>query len=345
MLFMKTADYHFQLPNHLIATKPLPQRSGAKLLCLERAGKTLVDQVFSSLPNLLRPGDLLVLNNTKVLRCYLKLQKVTGGKVSLLVVAKVSAYTCRGLIQANKPVHIGAVFYVLGMQVGLRVTAKEGQFFTCVVVDQVQTIDSLLADYGCMPLPPYMKREATVADQNDYQTVYAAHEGALAAPTAGLHFDQAILDALEQRGIRVAELTLHVGLGTFLPVKVDDVQAHKMHLESYSIDAHCCRAWQQTRASGGRVIAVGTTSVRALESAFKLNQLVEPVRADTDLFIYPGYSFKSIDGLITNFHLPQSTLLMLVSAWLGRERLLHAYQHAIQSGYRFYSYGDAMLLF
>jgi S-adenosylmethionine:tRNA ribosyltransferase-isomerase len=341
---MKTSDYSFDLPEHLIATNPNRERSSSRLLYASRQRKDFTNGIFSEIQTLLNPGDLLVLNDTKVKPCRLLAHKKTGAKAHILVVCSLSDQVCHALIQANKPTKIGTIFVLSGTDISWEVTGRHGQFYELTVRDCSLSIEAMLDQYGMMPLPPYMKREAINADHNDYQTVYAAHRGALAAPTAGLHFDRWLIDVLIQKGVKIATLTLHVGLGTFMPVKVEDIHSHVMHKESMVVDDALCHLWQKTRASGGRVIAVGTTSVRALESAYKETKLMKGCELDTELFIYPGYSFNSIDGMITNFHLPKSTLLMLVSAWLGREKLLSLYDHAINHSFRFYSYGDAMLL-
>lgn len=331
------SDFNFELPPELIAQVPLPSRSASRLLQVNRDGCT--DRRFTDLPNLLHAGDLLVLNNTRVLKARFFGVKETGGKVEVLVERLLDTHTVLAQCRASKSptagtsIHLAEAFDVI---VGERV----GEFYTLTFPDNA--ID-LIEAHGALPLPPYIEHAANEVDAERYQTVFAQEPGAVAAPTAGLHFDEGILDTLRTHGVQFATVTLHVGAGTFQPVRSENLAEHNMHSEWYSISDETVQAVRTTQAAGGRVIAVGTTSLRALEAASQSGTL-QAGSADTNLFITPGYTFKTVDRLITNFHLPKSTLLMLVSAFAGYERIRHAYTHAIAEKYRFFSYGDAMLL-
>ena len=331
------SDFNFELPPELIAQVPLPSRSASRLLQVNRDGCT--DRRFTDLPNLLHAGDLLVLNNTRVLKARFFGVKETGGKVEVLVERLLDTHTVLAQCRASKSptagtsIHLAEAFDVI---VGERV----GEFYTLTFPDNA--ID-LIEAHGALPLPPYIEHAANEVDAERYQTVFAQEPGAVAAPTAGLHFDEGILDTLRTHGVQFATVTLHVGAGTFQPVRSENLAEHNMHSEWYSISDETVQAVRATQVVGGRVIAVGTTSLRALEAASQSGTL-QAGSADTNLFITPGYTFKTVDRLITNFHLPKSTLLMLVSAFAGYERIRHAYEHAIAEKYRFFSYGDAMLL-
>ena len=331
------SDFNFELPPELIAQVPLPSRSASRLLQVNRDGCT--DRKFTDLPNLLHAGDLLVLNNTRVLKARFFGVKETGGKVEVLVERLLDTHTVLAQCRASKSptagtsIHLAEAFDVI---VGERV----GEFYTLTFPDNA--ID-LIEAHGALPLPPYIEHAANEVDAERYQTVFAQEPGAVAAPTAGLHFDEGILDTLRTHGVQFATVTLHVGAGTFQPVRSENLAEHNMHSEWYSISDETVQAVRTTQVVGGRVIAVGTTSLRALEAASQSGTL-QAGSADTNLFITPGYTFKTVDRLITNFHLPKSTLLMLVSAFAGYERIRHAYEHAIAEKYRFFSYGDAMLL-
>ena len=336
---MRRADFSYELPAELIAQVPLPGRSASRLLYCDGAGGELRDLVFTDLPGLLAPGDLLVLNDTRVLPARLHGRKPTGGAVEILLERLTSDHTFLAHARSSKGFRAGSTIELPG---GARaeVTGRAGDLFE-------MKLDRAARDYftahGEMPLPPYIDRPAGEADRDRYQTVYAREPGAVAAPTAGLHFDEELFRALELRGVEVARLTLHVGAGTFQPVRVDDILEHRMHAERLRVDAAVVAAVAAARRRGGRVVAVGTTVVRSLESAARGGRL-EPVDGETDLFIHPGFRFRVVDAMVTNFHLPESTLLMLVSAFAGRELVLAAYRHAVAAAYRFFSYGDAMFV-
>jgi S-adenosylmethionine:tRNA ribosyltransferase-isomerase len=331
------SDFNFDLPPALIAQVPLASRTASRLLQVNRDG--CIDRSFTDLPNLLQAGDVLVLNNTRVLKARFFGVKETGGKVEVLVERLIDTHTVLAQCRASKSpsagtrIHLANAFEVI---VGERV----GEFYTLTFPNNA--ID-LIESYGALPLPPYIEHAANEVDAERYQTVFAQEPGAVAAPTAGLHFDQTIMDVLRTQGVQFATVTLHVGAGTFQPVRNENLAEHNMHSEWYSIPDETVQIIKATQAAGGRVIAVGTTSLRALEAASQSGTL-QAGSADTNLFITPGYTFKTVDRLITNFHLPKSTLLMLVSAFAGYERIRHAYAHAIAAQYRFFSYGDAMLL-
>ena len=341
---MKRTDFHYHLPDDLIARYPKQQRSQSRLLQLSLEDGGLHDREFLQLPDLLRAGDLLVFNNTEVIPARLYGHKQTGGKVEVLVERVLSSSHCLAHVKASKSPKPGAYIQIEateGEQGQLVVESRQGELFELRACGG--DVMSLLKQWGHMPLPPYIDRADEELDQTRYQTVYATSPGAVAAPTAGLHFDQALLDRLSEMGVGTAFVTLHVGAGTFQPVRADDVRDHQMHSEWLQVSANTVAAVEQAKANGGRVIAVGTTSVRCLESAAQSGTL-QPYEGDTNIFIYPGYEFKVIDGLVTNFHLPESTLIMLVSALAGRDNVLAAYEHAVQQQYRFFSYGDAMVL-
>lgn len=331
------SDYDFTLPPELIAQLPLFERSASRLLHVD--GATLIDRQFTDVVDLLSPGDLLVFNDTRVLKARFFGVKATGGKVEVLVERVIDHSTVHAQVRASKSPPAGTRIR-LAEAFDVTVGERVGEFYTLTFpADVFELIDT----YGRLPLPPYIEHTADAFDETRYQTVYAKQPGAVAAPTAGLHFDQALLERLRQQGINFAYVTLHVGAGTFQPVRTENLAEHKMHTEWYTIDAVTVDAVRATKAAGGKVVAVGTTSLRALESASQAGEL-QAGSADTALFITPGYCFKTVDRLITNFHLPKSTLLMLVSAFAGYDVIKAAYAHAIAQRYRFFSYGDAMLL-
>ncbi|HVL01003.1 MAG TPA: tRNA preQ1(34) S-adenosylmethionine ribosyltransferase-isomerase QueA [Dongiaceae bacterium] len=338
---MKRTDFHYDLPDHLIARYPAQQRSGSRLLVLGRHDGHLEDRQFPDLLNYLRPGDLLVFNNTKVIPARLFGQKESGGKVEILVERITSDQTCLAHVRASKSPKPGGRIIVEGGG-ELLMEGRDGELFQ-LRRESGGTLLELLQQNGHMPLPPYIDRADESLDQNRYQTVYAQTPGAVAAPTAGLHFDEPLLERLRATGIEAAFVTLHVGAGTFQPVRADDIRDHRMHAEWLEVSEQTVAQIQATKQRGGRVIAVGTTSVRCLETAAQSGEL-QTFRGDTRIFIYPGYEFRVIDGLITNFHLPESTLIMLVSALAGQDNVLNAYHHAVAQEYRFFSYGDAMLI-
>ena len=338
---MKRTDFHYDLPDELIARYPAPERSASRLLVLDRQTGARQDRQFRDLPAFLRPGDLLVFNNTRVIPARLFGQKETGGKVEILVERITGEQTCLAHVRASKSPKPGSRILIEGGG-ELLMEGRGGELFQLRHTSEGSLLQRL-ERCGHMPLPPYIDRADEALDQQRYQTVYAEKPGAVAAPTAGLHFDDTVLEQLRAKGVETAFVTLHVGAGTFQPVRADDIRDHQMHAEWLSVDADTVARIQATKARGGRVIAVGTTSVRCLETAAQSGQL-QPFEGDTRIFIYPGYQFRVIDGLITNFHLPESTLIMLVSALAGQDNVLQAYRHAVAQRYRFFSYGDAMLI-
>lgn len=338
---MKKSDFHFDLPPELIAQQPLAQRSASRMLVLDVARDALHDSWVRELPAQLAPGDLLVFNDTRVIPARLYARKQTGGLAEILIERITGSHEALAQLGVSKkPVPGAELLLTDGSRV--RVLGREDGFFR-LRFEVAEPLEKLLARLGQMPLPPYIARAPGSADAERYQTVYARHAGAVAAPTAGLHFDEALLDALRARGVQFGHLTLHVGAGTFQPVRTERIDQHRMHHEWLNVGAQLVEQIRRTRAGGGRVVAVGTTVVRALESAAPGGMLA-PFAGETDIFILPGYRFTQIDGLLTNFHLPESTLLMLVSALAGRARTLAAYRHAVAQRYRFFSYGDAMLV-
>ncbi|BCT93035.1 S-adenosylmethionine:tRNA ribosyltransferase-isomerase [Lysobacter helvus] len=338
---MKRSDFHYDLPPELIAQAPLPERSASRLLVVPPLPAPLQDRGVRDLPDLLREGDLLVFNDTRVIPARLHGQKSSGGRVEILIERLLPDAEARVQLKASKSPRPGAR---IALDAGgeVEVLGREGEFYR-LRFHVPGSLEEWLQHAGRLPLPPYIQRTADADDDARYQTVFARETGAVAAPTAGLHFDEALLDALRARGIDFGHVTLHVGAGTFQPVRVDELSEHKMHSEWLNVGAHLVEQVRATRARGGRVIAVGTTVVRALESALRDGEL-QPFAGETSIFILPGYRIRSVDALLTNFHLPESTLLMLVSAFAGRERIRAAYAHAIAERYRFFSYGDAMLL-
>lgn len=339
--FLKKSDFDFDLPHELIAQEPLPERSASRLLCLDVPARHWDDCQFRRLPQLLRSGDLLVFNDTRVLPARLYGRKTTGGAVEILIERVIGTHEARAQLRVSKkPGTGGRIVLEDGSEV--EVTGRDGEFFV-LRFDDSEPLEKRLAHTGHMPLPPYIERADDIRDKERYQTIFARHGGAVAAPTAGLHFDPLVIDALEKRGIDTGYVTLHVGAGTFQPMRAERVEDHHMHREWLNVGAGLVDKIQRTRAAGGRVIAVGTTVVRSLESACRDGQL-QPFSGETNIFIFPGYQFSAVDGLVTNFHLPQSTLLMLVSALAGRDLMLDAYRHAVEARYRFFSYGDAMLI-
>ena len=327
---MLVSEFDYELPAELIAQHPAPQRSASRLVHLHASG-AIEDRAFSDLPQLVDARDALVLNDTRVIKARLAGRKGSGGRIELFVERILGPREALALIRASHPPAAGSELRV-GQEIAVRVEGREDDLYR---VTFFENIDSVLERFGAVPLPPYIAHKPDQADAERYQTVYAAVPGAVAAPTAGLHFDESVLRAVKARGATVQKITLHVGAGTFQPVRVDTVEAHRMHKERYSISRETMESLKNRR-----VLAVGTTSLRALESAARTGEL----EGDTDLFIYPGFQFKVVKRLLTNFHLPKSTLLMLVCAFAGKERILEAYHHAIHERYRFFSYGDAMLI-
>ena len=332
-------DFDYELPRQLIAQAPLADRAASRLLHL--SGEDLADRAFRDLPTLLRPGDLLVMNDSRVLHARLLGTKASGGRVEVLVERIVGSHELLTQLRASKPPRAGSRI-LLEDAIEVEVLGREGEFYRLRIL-HTDTASELLERHGRLPLPPYIDRAVLAVDLQRYQTVYAREPGSVAAPTAGLHFDQATLEALRARGCESASVTLHVGAGTFQPVRVQDLAQHRMHAERYSLPRETVTAIAAARARGGRVVAVGTTSLRALESAAIAGELCAG-EAQTDIFILPGYRFRVVDLLLTNFHLPRSTLLMLVSAAIGLAATRRAYRHAVERAYRFFSYGDAMLI-
>ena len=339
---MKKSDFHYDLPEALIAQAPLPERSASRLLVVPPQGAAFVDQQVRDLVQWLRPGDLLVFNDTRVIPARVFGQKETGGRVEILIERLLPDNCARAQVGASKSPKPGSR---IALDAGgeVEVLGRDGEFYQ-LRFHVHGALESWLLKAGRLPLPPYIQRDAGVDDDERYQTVFARELGAVAAPTAGLHFDQGLLDALRGQGVEFGHVTLHVGAGTFQPVRVDDIHQHRMHSEWLNVGAALVEQMRATRARGGRVVAVGTTVVRALESASRDGE-VQPFAGETQIFIFPGYRIRSVDALVTNFHLPESTLLMLVSAFSGKARVFAAYEHAVREQYRFFSYGDAMLLF
>jgi S-adenosylmethionine:tRNA ribosyltransferase-isomerase len=334
---MKLSDFDFDLPKSLIAQHPSEKRTKSKLLI---DGAKITNATFAELGQFLRPNDLLVLNDTKVIPARLFGQKESGGKIEILIERLLSDTEALAMIKASRAPKIGS-FVVLENGQRAEILAKSSGLYTLLFAGM--SILDCLNEVGHVPLPPYIERSDKSEDLSRYQTVYAQNDGAVAAPTAGLHFDEELLNALQDQGVDHAFVTLHVGAGTFQPVKVEDIAKHQMHSELYQVDGEAVEKIKKARLKGGRIIAVGTTTVRSLESMM-LEGEVRVSSGDTDIFIYPGFEFKLVDAMITNFHLPKSSLLMLVSAFISRERMFEIYDHAIANQYRFFSYGDAMLL-
>jgi len=336
---MRTDQFEFDLPEHLIAQHPPAQRGASRLLHVGKG--EIADRLFADLPALLRPHDVLVLNDTRVLKARLFGQKETGGQVEVMVERVLDAHEVLAQVRASKTPKPGSRL-LLAEAIPVSVLGREGEFFH-LRFDAADSVDVLLDRYGKLPLPPYITHAAEGADEERYQTVFARERGAVAAPTAGLHFDEAMLQTLRDQDTNIAYITLHVGAGTFQPVRAEQIKDHSMHSERYSVPQATVDAIRQARANGGRVVSVGTTSLRALESAAAGGKL-QAGSGETDIFITPGYCFRVVDVLLTNFHLPRSTLLMLVCAFGGVEQMFAAYQHAVAQEYRFFSYGDAMLI-
>jgi len=337
---MKLSDFSFDLPDELIARFPTESRDASRLLHVNSVG-AINDLNFIDIVNLVRPNDCLIFNNTKVIPARLLGKRESGGKVELMLERMTGEYECLSLVKSSNRLPIGAK--VIIEDVTLEVLERVGQFYRFVVAGNQRSILDVLNHYGHIPLPPYIDRSDTEFDAERYQTIYAKEEGAVAAPTAGLHFTSEVFDALKSKGVKWDFVTLHVGSGTFAPVRVESIQDHQMHSECYSVPDSVVELVRETKSKGGRVIAVGTTSVRCLESASQAGAL-QAQSGETDIFIYPGYQFKCVDALVTNFHLPESTLIMLVSAFCNRSSILTAYRHAVEQKYRFFSYGDAMFL-
>jgi S-adenosylmethionine:tRNA ribosyltransferase-isomerase len=340
---MRVADFSFELPDELIARHPMADRTASRLLTLDGNTGELGHKIFKDLIDFLNPNDLMIFNNTKVIPARMYGQKSTGGKVEVLVERVVDEHRVLAHVRSSKSPKEGATLILEGKAEATMV-ARHGELFELEFKGE-QTVLNILDEIGHMPLPPYIDRPDTDEDKARYQTVYNEKPGAVAAPTAGLHFDEALLEKIKAKGIETQFITLHVGAGTFQPVRVDSVDEHVMHSEYIEVSQEVVDAIKKTKANGGRVIAVGTTSVRSLESAAKASEgELQPLYGDTDIFIYPGYEFQVVDAMVTNFHLPESTLIMLVSAFAGQDHILNAYNTAIAEQYRFFSYGDAMFI-
>lgn len=338
---MQRSDFHYDLPAELIAQHPAPDRTASRLLQVDGDAGIVADRVFAELPELLTPGDLLVLNDTRVIPARLYGQKDTGGEVEVLVERLLDDQRLLAQVNASKSPKPGRRLY-LAEALSAIVECRRGELFE-LRLETTRPLLEVLETFGHVPLPPYIERADSQTDQARYQTVFASQPGAVAAPTAGLHFDAALLTELAERGIEQAYLTLHVGAGTFMPVREQDLDRHVMHAEYCCVSAELCAAVAACKARGGCVVAVGTTCIRALEAAALTGNL-QPFAGETRLFIRPGFQFQVVDRLITNFHLPESSLLMLVAAFGGYPTIMRAYRHAVESRYRFFSYGDAMLI-
>ena len=342
---MKVSDYHYDLPDALIAQYPPEKRSASRLLTVLKDAP-LSNKSIGDIVDYLAPGDLMVLNNTRVIPARLHGQKDTGGRIEVLLERVTDSHEFIAQIRASKAPKIGQSLKIDGDDaVTLTVVGRQDSFFV-VQTNQQGSLFEWFEKVGHMPLPPYIERSDDQQDMDRYQTVFAEQQGAVAAPTAGLHYDDELLARIREKGVQIKTVTLHVGAGTYQPVRVDTIDEHIMHSEYVEVSQEVCDAIKQTKSNGGRVVAVGTTVVRSLETAARASKddLIEPFSGDTDIFIFPGFAFKVVDLLQTNFHLPESTLLMLVSAFAGYERIMKAYQHAVENEYRFFSYGDAMLL-
>jgi S-adenosylmethionine:tRNA ribosyltransferase-isomerase len=334
---MTPGDFHFSLPLDLIAQEPLPERAASRLLHLRPHGEGLADLRFTDLSNIVQSGDLLVVNDTRVVPARLCGSKATGGRVEMLLERTLEADVALVQLKASRAPAAGARLEFEG-GISATVDGREDGFFRLRFDTDIH---QALTDHGHVPLPPYIRRPDRPADRERYQTVFAAHAGAVAAPTAGLHFDRGQLNRLRSRGVDIAALTLHVGAGTFQPLRAEQLERQRLHREQVEVSAQLCSSVESVRRRGGRVVAVGTTVIRALETAAAGGEL-RPFSGETELFIYPGFQFRVADALLTNFHLPESSLLMLVCAFAGTEAVLSAYRHAIRERYRFFSYGDAM---
>ncbi len=355
---MKLEDFNYHLPEELIAKYPCEKRDGCRLLVVNRENDTISHRIFSDVLDYLNPGDCLVLNDSKVLAARLfGYKKNTGGKVELLLIKHLGDKRWQSMVRPGKRIKVGDVIVIndkLGFEGTIVAPGPDGSTREIEFDYPIEAGESTLSKFyelldkcGFMPLPPYINREATDADKDTYQTVYSRLEGSIASPTAGLHFTNELLERVKDKGVSLAFVTLHVGIGTFRPVQTENILEHHMHSESYFVSKKAADIINETKKNGGRVICVGTTSMRTIESA-AVNKgdefSIEECSGDTDIFIYPGYDFKLADGLITNFHLPKSTLLMLVSALYNREKMMEIYDEAVREGYRFFSYGDAMLI-
>lgn len=338
---MQLKDFHYELPPGLIARYPLEKRSASRLLCLNKKTGVIEHRHFSDLVSFVSPNDLLVCNNTRVIAARLLGNKESGGRVEMLVERILDEQRILAQLRVSKTPQVNS-FLLFSNGIRFQVLQRHTDFFELRCMAPASVLD-VIETIGQVPIPPYFHRAPEVSDKERYQTIYAQHKGSVAAPTAGLHFDGELFNQLQNKGVTIGYVTLHVGAGTFAPIRVNDIEHHSMHKEYVHVSHELCAQIKKTKAQGGRVVAVGTTTVRSLETASRSGD-IQPFSGDTDIFIYPGYQFRCVDALITNFHLPCSTLLMLVSA-LGRyEHMMTAYRDAVSNGYRFFSYGDAMLI-
>ena len=333
---METSEYYYDLPEELIAQTPSEKRSDSKLLHV--VPNSFEDRVFSDLTTMLNENDLLVINNTKVIPSRMKGFKESGGKIEILLERILGNYRALVQIKSSRNLKNGSSLY-LSNNIEIHVVSKEDSFY---VVEFPEEVEKTMKRFATVPLPPYIKREANPRDEKRYQTIYASKLGAVAAPTAGLHFTEELLNKIQKMKVDIGEITLHIGAGTFMPLRAKQLQMKKLHKEYFSIEQKLCNQIKHTKKLGGRIIAVGTTATRALETVGL--KRIEPKKGYTDIFIYPGFRFKVVDAMITNFHLPESSLMMLVAAFCGRKEILSAYRHAVENRYRFFSYGDAMFL-
>jgi S-adenosylmethionine:tRNA ribosyltransferase-isomerase len=336
---MQLQEFDYNLPQELIATKPLETRSASKMMHLDKQSNTIKHKNFSDIVDILNTGDLLIMNDTKVIPARLFGKKETGGNIEILITTILDKYNAMAMLKSNSKIKT-PLKIVLDSSIVLDVITRDDASFK---ISMPKPVLEILNTYGRIPIPPYMQRLDDHEDKQRYQTVYAEKPGAVAAPTAGLHFDENIITKLKAKGVVIETVTLHVGIGTFQNVKCENIKDHKMHSEYFEVTKECAQAWQQAKANGNRVVAVGTTSVRSLESAWD-GVKVSPKTGDTDIFITPGYKFNAIDALITNFHLPKSTLIMLICALGGYDFIMQAYREAVEKEYRFFSYGDAMFI-
>ena len=338
---MYRSEFYYELPQALIAQNPLPERSKSRLMCLNSANGEIADGKFADVCTILQQGDLLVFNNTRVIPARIFGTKPTGGKVEILIERILNNRRILAQVGTSKPLRLGSNINLDGGVIA-EVEGRDGDFYHLYITDP-RPVTEIIEDIGHIPLPPYITRTDSDIDKQRYQTIYAQVDGAVAAPTAGLHFDQGLIDRVHAMGVKSAYVTLHVGAGTFQPVRVYDIHDHRMHCEYIEVSPEVCDLVRETRQQGRRVIAVGTTVVRCLEAVSQGGNMA-PYAGETDIFIFPGYEFVTVDAMITNFHMPESTLLMLVCAFAGKDHVFKAYQHAIEQGYRFYSYGDAMFI-
>lgn len=336
---MRLSDFQFDLPEELIAAYPLPQRSASRLLCLDGKTGEINHKRFADLPDLLSPGDLLVFNNTRVIEARLLGHKESGGRIEVLIERLLDPHRVLAHVRASKSPKPQS-YLLFANNIRFEVLGRQDELFE-LRCDDERPILSVIEEIGQIPIPPYFNREAEESDKERYQTIYAQHKGSVAAPTAGLHFDEAMLNQLRAKGVDVGFVTLHVGAGTFAPVRVENITEHKMHSEYLEVTAELCEQVRRAKKNGKRVIAIGSTSARSLETASQLGE-IKPFQGDTNIFIFPGYEFKCVDVMLTNFHLSGSTLIMLVAALAGYENVMNAYRIAVEEKYRFFSYGDAM---